>query len=464
MTAFRLNRRTLLRGACGTLLALPALEIMLGSRAKGQEATAPKRFVMFYTPNGSNAGSHEAIENQTKFWPAATGPDFVLGSEVSPLEALREKLLIVSGVHGISMEDDVPTHGDSHSIGIAQVLSGVRTEYDFSTYGKIPGANAASYGMGITLDQYLGQKLGAATRFPTLEFGVMNTTDYGVLPWSRLIYSGPNQPVPAVEDPAQMFQRMFSDGTPVGEGTVDQTIAQRKSVLDFVGDKIESLQTKLGVADRTKLDRHLTEVRALENRLKVGPIGGATASCDAVTGVENPGDPQNKANFPAIGQLMMDLVALALKCDLTRIASLQWSWARSDLVHTWVGATSGHHDMSHAGESDTLSAVNNWYASQLAYLGNTLAAVEDVDGTNLLDNTVVFWGSDVSYAYTHKFANLRAFFLGGCGGYLKQGTHVNVGGQPHQKLLVTLLNAMGVAENEFGDSTYGTGILDGIVA
>ena len=464
MKSFRLSRRALLRGAGGTLVALPALEAMSGSSAQGQAATAPKRFVMFYTPNGTNAGNSDVIANQTSFWPAQTGPNFVLGSEVAPLQALRKKLLIVSGIRGLSMEDDVPTHGDSHSIGIAQVLSGVRTQYDFSTYGKIPGANAASYGMGITLDQYLGKKIGGATKFPTLEFGVINTTDAGVLPWSRMIYSGPNQPVPAVEDPAQMFKRMFGTGTPASGMTIDQSIAERKSVLDFVMKDITSLEGKLGASDKQKLEKHLTLVRGLEGSLKVGPVGGPTLSCDSSTAPPNVGDPQDKANFPATGKLMMDLLALALKCDVTRVASLQWSWARSNLVHSWAGATTGHHDLSHEGSSAQLSAVNAWYAKQFAYLGQLLADAQDVDGTNLLDNTVIYWGSDVAYAYTHKFQNLRAFFLGGCGGKLKTGQHISVGDQPHQKLLVTLLNAMGVNEDRFGDATYGTGPLAEMLA
>ncbi|HEV8246405.1 MAG TPA: DUF1552 domain-containing protein [Polyangiaceae bacterium] len=464
MKSLRLSRRALLRGAAGTLVALPALEAMWGKNAQGQAATAPKRFVAFYSPNGTNAGNSDQIAAQTAFWPAQTGTGFVLGSEVAPLEALRDKLLIVSGIRGISMEDDIAAHGDLHSIGIAQMLSGVHTEYDISTYGKIPGANAASYGMGITLDQYLGQKIGGSTKFPTLEFGVINTTDAGVLPWSRMIYSGPNQPVPAVEDPAEMFKRMFSDGTTTGDMTVDQSIVQRKSVLDHVMSDITKLEGQLGASDKAKLDKHLTAVRDLEARLKTGPTGGPTLSCDSSTPVENAGDPQDKANFPATGKLMMDLLALVLKCDVTRVASLQWSWARSNLVHSWAGASTGHHDMSHFGGSTELSAVNAWYAAQFAYLGQSLADVQDIDGTNLLDNTVIYWGSDVAYAYTHSFLNMRAFFLGGCGGALKTGQHVNVGEQPHQKLLVTLLNAMGVAENQFGDASYGTGPLPEMMA
>ncbi|HEV8245598.1 MAG TPA: DUF1552 domain-containing protein, partial [Polyangiaceae bacterium] len=361
MKTSRLSRRALLRGGGGILIALPALEAMWGSSAKGQTATAPKRFVAFYSPNGTNAGIASDITSQAAFWPVQTGPNFVLGSEVAPLEPLRDKLLIVSGIDGASMRDDIG-QGDLHSIGISAMLSGRHTVHDPTTYGKLQDALGANYGTGITVDQYLGQKIGGGTKFPTLEFGVINTTDGGVLPFGRMIYSGPNQSVPAVEDPANMFKRMFGDGTVVSDATVDYTIAQRKSILDYVMSDIQRVQGRLGASDKEKLEKHLTAVRDLESRLNTGPTGGATLSCDSSTPVENAGDPQDKANFPATGQLMMDLLALALKCDVTRVASLQWSWARSNLVHSWAGATTGHHDLSHEGSSAQLSAVNAWYA------------------------------------------------------------------------------------------------------
>jgi len=467
MKPFRLSRRTLLRGAGGILIGLPALEAMLRtSSAQAAGPTAPKRLVFFYTPNGTNAGNSEKLADETAFWPAALGPDFVLGSEVAPLEPLRKHLLIASGINAESCKADIDGHGDLHSIAMAQLLTGVATSVDAATIGLIPGANPTAYGQGISLDQYIAPKIGANTRFPTLEYGVLTTTDYGVLPLSRMIYAGPNRPVPAEQDPAAMFSRMFSDGTSGGQTSVTIAAAQRKSVLDFVMDDFARLQPSLGASDRMKLDAHLTSVRELEARIakQVTATPVTTASCGTVQPVVDPGDPMAKENFPAIGKLQMDLLVLALKCDLTRIASLQWSWARSNLVHTWAGVTQGHHDMTHVGASDELSKVNAWYASQLAYLGQQLLATPDVDGATLLDNTLVYWCSDVSYAYTHGFDNIRAFFLGSGGGTFKTGQHVDVGGQAHQKLLVTLMNYMGVNENQFGISTYGTGPLSALLA
>jgi hypothetical protein len=469
---FRLSRRSLLRGAGGILVGLPALEAMSGSNARADEADPARRLVVFYTPNGTNAGNSGDLAGETDFWPAATGPDFVLGKETAPLEPLRAQLLIASGINGESCTADVANQmsgvpGDLHSIGLAQLLTGVATKVDEKTIGLIPGALPTAYGQGISVDQYIASKLALPTKFPTLEFGVQNTTDYGVLPLSRMVYSGPNQPVPAEQDPAAMFARMFSDAAPgAGDSAAKQVLAQRKSVLDFVMDDFARIETRVGKSDKERLEQHVTAIRSLETRLSkqltAEPV--SVPSCGTVAPPDSPDDPQAKANFPTVGKLQMDLLVLALKCDLTRIATLQWSWARSNLVHAWAQGTQGHHDMTHVGASDELSRVNNWYASQLAYLGQQLLDTKDPTGASLLDSSLIYWCSDVAWAYTHSYDNLRAFFLGSGGGYFKTGQHINVGGQPHQKLLVTFMNMLGLKEDKFGDASFGTGQLTSLLA
>lgn len=471
MKAPRLNRRTMLRGAGGILIGLPALEAMLPS-ARADEADPTRRLVVFYTPNGTNAGNSGDISAETDFWPADMGSKFVLGKEVAPLEPLRSHLLIASGINAESCKADMASQandipGDLHSIGLAQMLTGVATKVDSKTIGLIPGALPTAYGQGISVDQYIASKLAFPTKFPTLEFGVQNTTDYGVLPLSRMIYTGPNQPVPAEQDPLAMYARMFSDAAPSGgDAAVKQAIAQRKSVLDFVLDDFSRVEKGVGKSDKDRLEQHVTAIRSLEMRLEkqltAQPV--SVPGCGTVDPPDAPSDPLSKANFPTVGKLQMDLLVLALKCDLTRIASLQWSWARSNLVHTWAQGTQGHHDMTHVGASDELSRINTWYASQLAYLGQQLLDTKDAMGNSLLDSTLVYWGSDVSWAYVHSYDNMRAFFLGSGGGYLKTGQHIDVGGQAHQKLLVTFMNMLGLAEDQFGDASFGKGQLTSLLA
>ncbi len=463
----------MLRGAGGILVGLPVLEVMGGRSASAQEANPLRRLVVFYTPNGTNCGNGNDIKTQTDFWPADLGANFVLGREVAPLEPLRSHLLFASGMDALSCAADVTSQsssvqGDLHSIGLAQMLTGVATKVDEKTIGLIPGALPTAYGQGISVDQYIASKVNLPTKFPTLEFGVQNTTDYGVLPLSRMVYTGPNQPVPAQQDPVAMFARMFSDESTGGgnNDAVKLAIQQRKSVLDFVLDDFAQVQKTVGKSDRDRLEQHATHIRSLETRLTkqltAAPI--MTADCGTVAAPDSPGDAQAKENFEAVGKLQMDMLVMALKCDLTRIATMQWSWARSNIVHAWAQSTQGHHDMSHVGESEELSRINTWYAKQLAYLGQQMADTKDGTGASLLDSSLIYWGSDVAWAYTHSYNNMRAVFLGSGGGYLKTGQHIALGGQAHQKLLVTFMNMMGVQEDRFGDASFGTGQLDALLA
>ena len=301
MSGSQLSRRAALRGAGGILVGLPALEAMTPRTARAA-TTAPKRLVIFYSPNGTDSQITEPY-----FWPQQTGPNFVLGKEVSPLEPLRKNLLIVSGVNGESMKQDDSTvnpkaagHGDLHSIGMSQMLTGVSYVFDQST-GIIAGALPGGYAGGISVDQYIAKKLAPPTRFPTLEFGVINATDAGILPFSRMISAGRNQPIPAEQDPAKMFTRIFTSGAPaMGQMTVDQSVAQRKSVLDFVLAESGRLQQRLGAADRQKLDDHLTQVRTLEARLKPLSTPVVTqASCNSIPAVQNAGDPARQRELPS---------------------------------------------------------------------------------------------------------------------------------------------------------------------
>lgn len=452
----RLSRRAVLRGAAGAMVALPSMEAMLPRLAKAQ--TKAKRLVIFFTPNGTD--NHFPINNH--FVPKVPGPNFTLGVETAPLEPLRKKLLILSGVNMESCKPAINGIGDLHSVGMSQMLTGIKYIQD-EKYIKFNN-RAAGFAGGISVDQHIAKRVGHLTRFPSLEFGVLTTSDYGVHPFSRMISAGPNQPVPPEDVPATMFKRIFTDGSVTADTGMDKVRAQRLSILDFVRDDFTRLQPRLGASDRQKLDQHLTAVRDLESRLNRPVIApSSNLACMNATFAPN-GDPQAKANFPVTGKQQMDLLALALKCDVTRVASLQWSWARSTLVHTWTGSSKSHHDMSHFGATAELTAVNTWYSQQAAYFAQALDAAVEADGSTILDNSVVYYCSEVNWGYTHSFDDIRAFFLGTCGGALRTGQYMALSKQPHQKLLVTLMNAMGVNENQFGDATYGTGPLPGVLA
>jgi hypothetical protein len=446
MRSWRLSRRALLAGAGGISIGLPLLESMAGHRAEAATGP-PKRLVVFFTPNATN--------NPGEFVPQQTGTAFVLGKETAPLEPLRDKLLVLSG---INMESAKMESGDHHSIGMSHMLTG--TQWIPAPGYEKPGGDQFTVGFagGISVDQYIAKQVGTTTKFPSLEFGVISISDYGVHPFSRMIYTGPNQSVPAEDDPAAMFKRVFTDGSVAAGTTLEQSYAQRRSVLDFVTDDFLRLEPRLGTKDRQKLDAHLTAVRNLEGRLsRVGPA----VACGPKTFTDS-GNPLDKANIPVTGKQQMDLLTLALQCDVTRVASIQWSWARSLLAHPWVNVSDQHHTLSHGGASDALSRINTWFAQQLAYLATSFLAVDEGNGTSLLDNTVIYWCGECARGYDHDYNNIRAFLLGTCGSALKTGQHIHLDNEPHNKLLVTLMNAMGVAGTQFGDPQFGTGALPGV--
>lgn len=482
MSVKPLGRRTVLRGAGGIALALPFLEAMLPVRRA--HAAPPRRFVLFFTPNGTN--------DPGKFYPQGTGANFTLGYESEPLLPYKSDMVFLSG---INMESAKLDGGDLHAVGMSHMLTGVRSIRAAGYSQPGGGSYYVSFAGGISIDQEIAKHIGGTNRFRTLEFGVQSINGIGVHPFSRMSYSGPNQPVPAEDDPRAMFMRLFGAGggtapapggvptAPTPASAIDALLAQRRSTLDVVKDDFQRLSMKLGTADRAKLDRHMTALREVERKLALPSAtgGGATppitgpaptpppavssASCKAPanpTGaVMNPNDP---AQFPAIGQLQMDLMMLALACDLTRVASIQWSWARSQLVHPWAMAGNrSHHDMSHGSASMQLSAINRWFASQLAYLIKGMKAIDE-GGTSLLDSSLVYWCGECALGADHNFNNIRAVLFGKAGGGLRgHGQHIAYRNEKHNNLLISLLNAMGVPATTFGDPMFVSGPLAGLV-
>ena len=162
---------------------------------------------------------------------------------------------------------------------------------------------------------------------------------------------------------------------------------------------------------------------------------------------------------------------MALACDLTRVASLQWSRSVSMTRFTWLtpAITDAHHDLSHHGDDDAVAQdkllrINTWYAAQLAYLLGKLATAEETDGSRLLDSTLLLWSNELGKGNAHSRALAPYVLAGKAGGALRTGRFLTyTGDPPHNNLLVSILQAMDISVAKFGKEEWCTGALTGLL-
>ena len=238
---------------------------------------------------------------------------------------------------------------------------------------------------------------------------------------NRMTYTGPNAPISPEMDPVAAFTRIFAGVTPGGGTTPvteDPAVTQRrneqKALVDILKVDLAKIRTRVGAADYQKIDAHLQGVLAMERRL-TPTISTTPPSAGCTLGTAPTKVTSNNAAFPAQVTSMMDIIAHAFACDVTRVMTLQLSYAFSHVVHSWLGHTSGHHDMSHDGTDrrTELQAIDNWYAKQIAYLVGQLDAVNEGNGT-LLDNTLIVMGRELG-STAHRMDRSPLLLIGKAG-------------------------------------------------
>ncbi|WP_437678357.1 DUF1552 domain-containing protein [Sorangium sp. So ce131] len=461
MKPFRLSRRAVLRGLGGAALALPFLEAMgcskqsapaseeMGRAAFGAEF--PKRLVVLYTPNGTVPPD---------FWPSSS--QLQNGEELSPILAPlkdhNEDLLVLGNVSALSA---MKGPGDAHQKGTGQCLTARAMQE-----GDFPGDAGLSCGWadGISVDQEIANHIGAKNKFRSIELGVLV---YGANVGARIAYRGPAQPLPPENSPYAAFDRIFSDLSASPADATRKT-AQRRAVLDKVASDYDRLRRRLGAADREKLDGHLASVEEIAARLDRG-VTSTSPSC-AEPALTPDLDADRVANMPEITRLQLDLIAMALTCDLTRVASLQFTNSATTKVLSFIDPdiTEGHHPMAHNGYVDPvnrarLTKISAFYAKQLAYLIAKLKSIPEGNGS-VFDNTVIFWTNEHADG-NHLRQNIPYVLAGSAGGHFKTGRYVTQARQVgHNNLLLSLLHAMGVDAESFGDPNYCTGPLTGLTS
>jgi hypothetical protein len=449
-----LSRRRLLGGmsALGVALTSP---IWRNATAFGQDANQPaaKRFIGMFSANGT-IGS--------EFFPAgaATEAPLTLGRILAPLEAHREKLLVLKGLHmNSTVEDELGVAGANKPGGPHMKGPGAMLTGGSLLPGSFTGAGGpAGWADRISVDQAIAERIGTTTQFRSLEFGVRIE---GQEPLRVISYRGANQPNTAIDNPFQMYGRIFADRD-LTDTERARMLAERRSVLDFLKDDLARLQSRVNSEDRARLEAHLGGIRNIEQRLD-----GSVVSC---TPLEMPAefDTRAMANFPTVGKLQMDLMLLAHACGMTRVSTFMWANADSWQYFPWIGVDEEHHELSHAGDDDDaatekLVKINIWHAEQVAYLLDGLAARVEVDGSTLLDNTLLLWGNEIGVGNSHTYKNIPWLIAGGAGGALRTGRYLQYPELPHNDLLVSVCNAMGMTDvTTFGIPGVCTGPLENL--
>jgi hypothetical protein len=440
----------MLRGAGPVAIALPWLEAM-GTAAP--LAGPARRFVGVFQPGGTV---------RARYTPTGTETSFTLGPILEPLQPLQSRLLLIDG---LDMKSAI---GQQHQGGMVALMTGTPQQKN-------------GYAAGPSIDQVIATRISAGKSKSSIQMAVRWATgkSRGLLsPYGSLAFEDDADfsPIPPRLDPAQIFETLFGGVAVADGGAPDARVARKRSILDYVDRRYATLSARLGGGDKQKLDQHLTKIREIEQALAQGVVRGAPGTCRPPAKVDtsdyNPSsgltaaprvfDLSTDAAIPKVGKYLTDMMVTALACDLTAVATFQWTDTEAKHTFPWLKLTEHHHYYQHDGgfHPAECELIGTWYAQQHLYLLQQMAAV-DMGGHSLLDESVVFFGTELQEPPTHNKTNMP-FWLAGGGGGMRTGRWLTFAGLPHNNLLVSILNLFGDPRQTFGDSRYCTGPLSGI--
>ncbi|HEV7406009.1 MAG TPA: DUF1552 domain-containing protein [Chthoniobacteraceae bacterium] len=410
-----LSRRAFLRGA-GVSLALPFLDAMWPHRLLGAQPAAPKRLVAVCTSLGIYGPA---------LFPKQTGRDY----ESTPyLDLIKEHRNDVTVFSGLSHPDQ--SGADGHS-----------SEMTWLTSARHPGLGG--FRNAISVDQFVAEKIGFETRFPSLQLGTNNISQS---------YTRSGVMIPAETRPSVMFAKLFIDGTKGEVWNQMKKLQEGRSIMDTVGAEAKRFGARVGAADREKLDEYFTSVREMEQRLAKAEdwVQKPKPKIDAT----KPQDIADNADIIGRLQLLFELVPLALQTDSTRLITILVQ-GRGD-VPPVPGVTIDHHNLSHHGQDpEKIRQLELVEMAEFGAFAKLLGALKQKTegGAPLLDNTMVLLGSNLGNANSHDWTNLP---LPLAGGGFKHGQHLAFDAKnnvPLCNLFVQMLQKMGQETNAFGSSS-----------
>jgi hypothetical protein len=421
-----ISRRRFLQGM-GVALSLPFLDSMLPGFARAASTPASP-----LTPAGAPRRMFGICNNlgllPDLFFPSGSGRDYVASPYLKLLEAHRNDFTILSGVSHPNVDGGHPA--------------------DISFLTAAPHPASSSFRNTISLDQYIAERIGIMTRFPSLTLAV-NTNS------RSLSWTGSGVAIPPEEKASDVFKQLFLQGTPEEIEAQIRELDTGRSILDAVADQAKDLQRRVGEHDRTRLDQYFTSVRDLESRMQASR--GWETRPKPVVKESVPVDPTSPAQYMAKVKVMYDLARLAFETDSTRSITLMLNSVGTPVVEIrGATITEDYHNLSHHGKAEDklaqLKVLDEWQMKLLAGLLKDLKTVREGEET-LLDRTMVLYGSNLGDANAHSTTNMPTLFAGG--GF-RHGQHLvfdQKRNYPLPNLFVSMLQRMGIEDGSFASST-----------
>ena len=471
-------RRRFLHLVGATALTAPFLRALPGYAAGGGD---PVYLVLLFSPCGVvryKWGAQGAAPNgstATVTSPLVFRDTLSAFTKAGPTKVdLTSKVTVLDGLNVMA------AGSGSHEAGMAALWTG--------TTIKNNGSNATGPSIDQTIAAALSSQLGINRPYATIPLMAQSSADYQQRSvQTRMLYDSGGNWVDPYADPAMAIATLFPSAASMTTSP-EKVAFMRQQVLGHVNADLTSLQSRLCTEDRQQLQT----LQDVWNQAAMQIQNAASAAASCMAPVLGTPPPNGTDPFPFNVQAMTNIVAMALACDLTRVASLQLSHALSPVTHTWLGASQQqtHHIYSHQGPSSLWSLgpdlynepasitsqypqqlvdIDAWYAAQVANLAYTLSQLQTPTGKNLLDQTVICWGSELDMGASHNHDDTPFVLIGGAGGALKTNQLVRFpldlpGNNPptnnrfHNDLLLTLAKAMGVTlpGGTFGTATYCT--------
>ena len=445
LTNKSLSRRTVLRGM-GATVALPFLDAMRPAWGGPSRlaAQAPVRLGFVYHPVGMI---------MDRWTPATEGTGFEFTPTMKALEPFRDQLTILSGLAQVQGQALGDGPGD-HARETGTWLTGVH-----------PKRTEGPVNCGISADQIAAKELGKETQLASLELtlesaGMVGNCDsgYSCAYTNTVSWRDATTPLPMEPSPRALFERLFGDGQSTDPAARMNTLEEQRSLLDYVAGSIDRMESKLGVADRRKLSGYLESIRDVERRIQKAEEQNATMKLPVM---ERPSSVPD--NFEEYAKLMIDLQILAYQTDMTRVITFMFGRGGSNRPYPLIGVPDGHHSITHhLGDKvkiANVAKIDAYLVQVFAYYLDKLKSTPDGDG-NLLDHSIIVYGSSLSDANLHLHHDLPIALVGG---QFPGNRHLRYAkNTPLNNLFLNVLDKAGVHTEHFGDSTGELSYLAGV--